>query len=76
MTPNPGGREYDFMVSVGEQVSTALICMALQDMGIAARPFAGHQVPIITNDLHKEARIKKIFPENWRRLSRAVWFLW
>lgn len=69
MTPNPGGREYDFMVSVGEQVSTALVCMALQDMGIAARPFAGHQVPIITNDLHKEARIKKIFPE---KLEKAI----
>ena len=50
-------REYDVVVSSGEQVTTGLMAMALQDMGIAARSWIGWQLPIRTDDVHSRARI-------------------
>ncbi len=53
-------REYDAVVSTGEQVSAGLMAIVLQDMGVSARSFAGWQVPIRTNDVHGAARISAI----------------
>ena len=50
-------REYDVVVSSGEQVTTGLMALALQDMGIAARSWIGWQLPIRTDDVHSRARI-------------------
>nr|ADI17438.1 aspartokinases [uncultured Rhodospirillales bacterium HF0070_31K06] len=50
-------REYDVVVSSGEQVTTGLMAMALQDMGIAARSWLAWQLPIRTDDAYSRARI-------------------
>ena len=50
-------REYDTVVSSGEQVTVGLLAMALQQMGVSARSWLGWQVPIRTDDVHGSARI-------------------
>ena len=50
-------REYDAVVSTGEQVTAGLLAIVLQDMGIAARSFTGWQVPVKTTEVHGAARI-------------------
>ena len=56
--------EYDMIVSTGEQVSIALISMALRKIGIVARPLLGWQVPILCNNNHIEAKINNIESNN------------
>lgn len=56
--PNP--REYDQMVSTGEQVSISLLSMAINELGIGARSFTGGQVAILTDSMHNKARIEHI----------------
>ena len=56
----PDGREYDQLVSTGEQVTIALLALAIQDQGGKAQSFLGHQVNIITDSAHSKARIKSI----------------
>jgi len=58
--PNPVGREYDVIVSSGEQVSAGLLAMTLQEMGRPAESLLAHQIPILTDDEHGSARIKDI----------------
>ncbi|MCA8907420.1 MAG: aspartate kinase [Rhodospirillaceae bacterium] len=53
-------REYDTVVASGEQVTSGLLAMALQDLGIPARSWMGWQIPIQTDDLHGHARITNI----------------
>ncbi|MBV8494096.1 MAG: aspartate kinase [Alphaproteobacteria bacterium] len=53
-------REYDVVVSAGEQVTAGLMAMALQDLGLNARSWLGWQVPIRTDDVHGKARIDSI----------------
>lgn len=53
-------REYDVVVSSGEQVTSGLMAMALQKQGISARSWLGWQVPIKTNEIHGKARIADI----------------
>ncbi len=53
-------REYDVMISTGEQVSSGLLAIMLQDLGVAARSWMGWQIPIRTNDAHGNARIEDI----------------
>lgn len=57
-TPNP--REYDVLVSAGEQVTISLLTMALQSKNATARSYTGPQVGIITNSTHTKARISHI----------------
>jgi len=56
----PDCRELDVLLSTGEQVTIALLTMALKQRGIAARSFTGGQVHIRTDDAHNKARIKNI----------------
>lgn len=56
--PNP--REMDVLVSTGEQVTIALLCMALEARGVAARSYTGGQVKILTDNSHTKARIQDI----------------
>lgn len=56
----PNLREMDVLVSTGEQVTIALLCMALQDAGIEARSYTGGQVRILTDNAHGKARIQEI----------------
>jgi aspartate kinase len=56
-------REYDVVVSTGEQVTIGLLAMALQAKGIAARSWMGWQIPIHTDGVHGKARIERIETE-------------
>ena len=60
ISPSPDPREYDQMVSTGEQVSISLLAMAIQEQGIGARSFTGGQVAIQTDSEHNKARIQHI----------------
>ncbi len=53
-------REYDAVVSTGEQITAGLLSMALQDLGVAARSWLAWQLPIHTSDQHMSARIEDI----------------
>ena len=57
---HPDPRELDVMVSTGEQVSVALLSMALMDLGIKAKSYTGPQVRILTDSAYTKARILKI----------------
>ena len=57
-TPDP--RELDMMVSTGEQVTIALLAMALKDLGLKAKSYTGAQVRILTDDAFTKARILSI----------------
>lgn len=56
----PCPREMDVLVSTGEQVTIALLCMALEKRGIPARSYTGSQVRILTDSAHMKARIQDI----------------
>lgn len=58
--PDPSAREMDVLVSTGEQVTIALLCMALQKRGCDARSYTGGQVRILTDSAHSKARIEEI----------------
>src|SRR6202011_2491320 len=53
-------REYDAVVASGEQVTSGLLAIALQAIGIQARSWQGWQIPILTSDAHASARILNI----------------
>jgi aspartate kinase len=53
-------REYDVVVSSGEQVTVGLMALALQAIGVSARSWLGWQIPIETDDVHGKARIEGI----------------
>lgn len=53
-------REYDVVVAAGEQVTSGLLAMTLQAMGVPARSWLGWQLPIRTSDAHASARIEDI----------------
>jgi aspartate kinase len=53
-------REYDVVVSAGEQITTGLMALALQEIGVPARSWLGWQLPIRTDDAHSRARIMEI----------------
>jgi len=57
---HPDPRELDVMVSTGEQVTIALLSMALMDMGLKARSYTGAQVRILTDSAYNKARILSI----------------
>ena len=64
-TPDP--RELDAMVSTGEQVTIALLAMALKDLGLKARSYTGAQVRILTDSAFNKARILSIDDSSMRR---------
>lgn len=66
ITETPRGRELDVLVSTGEQVTIALLCMALEARGQAARSYTGGQVRILTDQAHNKARILEIDSANIR----------
>jgi len=53
-------REYDVVVSSGEQVTSGLLALALQELGVPARSWQGWQIPIRTDNAHGKARIEAI----------------
>src|SRR6058998_2265445 len=59
-SPLHDAREYDAVVASGEQVTSGLLAIALQGIGIQARSWQGWQIPIKTSDAHASARILEI----------------
>ena len=57
INPNPNLREYDALVSTGEQISVALLAMALQKRNIKGKSYTAYQLGIKTNSMHSRARI-------------------
>jgi aspartate kinase len=53
-------REYDVVVASGEQVTSGLLAIVLQGMGLKARSWQGWQIPILTSDAHGAARIEEV----------------
>ncbi len=66
---NPSEREMDMLLSTGEQISVALLAMAIHKLGFEAISFTGTQVGIITDSAHTRARIIKI---NTERIKQAL----
>ncbi|MBL8617898.1 MAG: aspartate kinase [Deltaproteobacteria bacterium] len=62
VSPSPGRRELDLLVSVGERVSMTLLAMAIQDLGVDAVSFTGSQSGIITDERHVAARVLEVRP--------------
>lgn len=60
ITEHPSPRELDVLVSTGEQVTIALLAMALEALGCPARSYTGGQVRILTDSVHAKARIEHI----------------
>jgi aspartate kinase len=60
ISPRPNARELDMLLSSGEQVSIALMAMALKELGLQARSWLGHQVRILTDSVHAKARIEQV----------------
>jgi aspartate kinase len=58
--PQPTPRELDVLLSTGEQVTIALLAMALDTLGCAARSYTGAQVQVLTDSAHNKARIRDI----------------
>jgi aspartate kinase len=63
------GREMDMLITAGERKATALLCMALHDLGVPADSFTGSQAGFITDTAHSNAKIVELRPE---RLQAAL----
>ena len=66
VSAKPHARELDVIVSTGEQVTIALLTMALLDRGCDARSYTGAQIRMVTDDVHGKARIKEIQCDNMK----------
>jgi aspartate kinase len=72
IAPLHDAREYDTVVAAGEQVTSGLLALALQELGVSARSWQGWQIPLETDDAHGKARIKRVETvELDRRMSRG-----
>ncbi len=67
INPNPSKRELDVLLSTGEQVSVALMSMALEKMGLPVVSLTGWQVPVSTNFQFGNARIRSVSTERLRQ---------
>jgi aspartate kinase len=68
---NPDPRELDVMVSTGEQVTVALLAMALKELNVKAKSYTGAQVRILTDNAYTKARILKIDEDRIRSDLKA-----
>lgn len=62
ISPNPPRREMDMLLSTGERITMALLCMALHEQGLDAVSLTGSQAGIITNDRHNDAQVIEVRP--------------
>jgi aspartate kinase len=67
ITDKPPAREMDMLLATGEQISIALMAMAIQGLGEKAVSFTGAQVGIVTDSFHTKARIKNISTQRMRK---------
>ncbi len=71
ISPVHDAREYDAVVSSGEQVTAGLMAIALQKRGIQARSWMGWQVPLLCDDVHGKARIEDIRTDEFEKRLRT-----
>ena len=71
ISTTPDLREMDMLLSTGEQVTIALLALALQSLGLKARSFTGPQVGMRTDHSHTQARITQIDTDRVRRALDA-----
>ena len=64
IAPLYDAREYDVVVSSGEQITSGLLALALQELGVSARSWQGWQIPVHTDSAHGKARIQSISGED------------
>ncbi len=69
VSERPDEREYDILLSCGEQVSISVLAMAIREMGCKAKSFLAHQIRIVTDDVHTKARIMNI---ETKRINNAL----
>jgi aspartate kinase len=62
ISPNPPKRELDMLLSTGERTTMALLCIALNELGIEAVSLTGSQAGIVTNDVHNDAKVIEVRP--------------
>ncbi|HEV2811537.1 MAG TPA: aspartate kinase [Acidimicrobiales bacterium] len=62
----PPGREMDMLVTAGERKATALVCMALHDLGVQADSLTGSQAGFLTDATHTNAKILEVRPDRVR----------
>ena len=67
ISESPPAREMDMLLSTGEQISIALMAIAIQELGEKAVSFTGAQVGIVTDSFHTKARIKNISTQRIRQ---------
>jgi aspartate kinase len=65
------GREMDMLITGGERKATALVCMALHDIGVPADSFTGSQAGFITDGTHTNAKIVELRPDRLRAALAA-----
>ena len=68
---NPSDRELDVLMTCGEQETIALLCMALDSLGVPAVSRTGWQAGIITEGLHAKSRIREVSGGDIRKQLRA-----
>ena len=62
ISSNPPKRELDMLLSTGERTTMALLCIALNELGIEAVSLTGSQAGIVTNDVHNDAKVIEVRP--------------
>ncbi len=67
ISDHPPAREMDMLLSTGEQVSVALMAMAIQQLGVPAISFTGAQIGLVTDSFHTKARIRNISSERMQQ---------
>jgi aspartate kinase len=69
--PEPAGREMDMLLTAGERISMALLCMAIETHGVPAASFTGSQAGIVTDTTHGKARILEVRGDRLREAITA-----
>ncbi len=69
VSKNPPGREMDMLITAGERKATALVVMALEEMGCPAASFTGSQAGFLTDTQHRNAKILEVKPD---RIKEAI----
>ena len=69
ISQSPPDREMDMLIATGEQISCALLAMAVKELGVDAISFTGAQVGILTDEIHTKAKIQTI---SARRIKKAL----
>ena len=68
-------RELDMLLTAGERISTAILSMAINDLGAKAQSFTGSQAGMITDGVHGSARLVEVNPDRIREQLAAMNYL-